>query len=74
MDSAEEGTGGVNVVFDMVINLRHLDLVVNQVCSKVPVCHHLLHTLGQLIKLTQRVLTEIVKVELQGHQTVVGLE
>lgn len=64
----------LDIVLDIVVDLSHLDLIIHYICREVPVGSHFLHTLGQLVVLTKGLLSEIVEVELQGHQTVIGLE
>lgn len=63
-----------HIVLNMILDLSHLDLIVHHICRKIPKCSHLLHPLRQLVELPQRLLPEIVKVQLQRHQAVVRLQ
>ena len=49
----------------MVVDLRHLDLIVDHVGCEVPVRRHILQSLRQLMELPQRSLSEIVEIQLQ---------
>jgi len=68
------GVGRNHIVLYIVLHQPHLDVVVHQVRSKVPVCSHVLQPFGQLVELPQGGLSEKVEVKFQGDQAIVGLE
>jgi hypothetical protein len=57
----------------LVVNLCHLDLIINHIGSEVPVGGDCLHLLGQFMELTQRQLTEVIEVQSQRDHIFVGL-
>ncbi len=54
--------GHFYIVLDVVVDLRHLDLIVHHIRREVPIGRHLLHPLCQFVELPQRLLSEIVEV------------
>lgn len=72
--SGVAGTGYSDIVFDEIVNLGHLNLVVDHVGGKIPICGYLFLPLGQLVELSQRQLSEVVEIQLKRNQVVVSLQ
>ena len=53
----------MNISFDIVFNVGHLNLIVNDISGEIPKLLDFLFALEKLVELTQRQLPEIVVVQ-----------
>jgi hypothetical protein len=54
----------MNVGLDVVLNIRHLNLIVHNISRKVPKLRNFFLSLEQFMELPQRQLSEIVVIQL----------
>jgi hypothetical protein len=66
--------GDVNVVLDVVVDHAHLYLIVDDVGGKIPESGFWVSPLVEFMELPERLLSEVIPVEFQGDQILIGLQ